>query len=113
LGLCPKPHQRDFFEKKSLWKPQKTEIKKQIGRKWSGSVLYGQSTKSIWGPHPKRLQKESILNQLFQKFLKVFEDCQETFSKKFLDRGLGQRPNSNHNRLHRLAVQPVFIQLHI
>ncbi len=24
LGLCPKPHLRDFFEKKSLKNPQKT-----------------------------------------------------------------------------------------
>ena len=25
--------------------------------------------------------------------IKVFEDCQETFFKKFLDRGVGQRPS--------------------
>jgi hypothetical protein len=72
---------------------------------------------SVWtehkihlGPPPQKIAKRKQLESIVSK---VFEDCQETFSKKFLDRGLGQRPNSNQNRLHRLAVQPVFIQLHI
>jgi hypothetical protein len=55
------------------------------------------------GPPPQKIAKRKQLESIVSK---VFEDCQETFSKKFLDRGLGQRPNSNHNRLHRLAVQP-------
>jgi hypothetical protein len=33
-----------------------------------------------------------IAKGLFQKSLKVFEDCQGTFFKKFLDRGLGAEP---------------------
>jgi hypothetical protein len=58
LGLRPKPHQRDFFEKKSLWKPQKTEIKNRLAG--SGAVLFcmDRAQNPFGAPTPKDCKKK-------------------------------------------------------